>query len=94
MSIGWSRLSGEFYPSGYSGEMNASRSIGASCPSVAVVVFSGATGGTERWYIRRNKFTITHRRDSGYPGDFDKYWGWDTIPFNYDPKINYDLNND
>lgn len=89
VSIGWSRQTGNFYPTNTSGEMNAARAIGYACPKVAIVVFSGATGGTERWYIRRNKFTIRHSRDSGYPGDYDKYWGWDTIPFNYDPNKDY-----
>ncbi len=26
------------------------------------------------------------------PGDENKYWGWDTIPFNYDPSIDYGAN--
>jgi len=89
ISIGWRSLPGQFYPSDTSGEMNAARAIGAACPRVVKVVFSGSTGGSQRWYIRRNKFTIRHSRDSGYPGDYDLYWAWDKIPFNYDPNQDY-----
>ncbi len=88
ISIGWSRMTSQFFASA-SEEATASRAIGKACPQVAIVTFSGATGGTERWYIRRNGFTVKQFRDSGYPGDASKYWKWDKVPFNYDPGQSY-----
>lgn len=88
ISIGWSRVTSQFFPSA-SQEATASREIGKACPQVAIVTFSGATGGTQRWYIRRSGFTVRHNRDSGYPGDVSKYWKWESVPFNYDPEQSY-----
>jgi hypothetical protein len=88
ISIGWSRITSQFFTSPTE-EAAASREIGKACPQVTIVTFSGATGGTERWYIRRTGFTVKHFRDSGYPGDASKYWKWDKVPFNYDPRKTY-----
>ena len=88
MEIAWSGPF-DFYPRGTAGEMSAAFAIGSACPSIVRVSFSGGTGGSSRWYIRRNNFAIRQSRDSGYPGDYDVYWHWDSIPFNYDPEIDY-----
>ncbi len=87
LSIGWSRESGRFYANGEQGEKAAAAGIGAGCEQAEIVVFSGATGGTERWYIRRDGFGIRHHRNSGYPGDRCKYDGWGRVPFAYDPRV-------
>ena len=91
LAISWSGRSGEFFRDGEGGEALAAQAIAGACPSVAVVVYnSGPTGGRERWYIRRDEFAVRHSRDSGMPGDEDKYWHWDTLPFDYDPQKDYD----
>ena len=88
MEIGWSGPF-DFYPHGTNGEMSAASAIGIACPSIVRVTFSGGTGDSSRWYIRHSRFAIRHSRDSGYPGDYDVYWHWNSIPFNYDPEIDY-----
>jgi hypothetical protein len=88
VELGWSSLSGDFFADP-DGEKRAAQAIGKACPTVALVVFSGPTGGTERWYIRRDGFAVRHFRDSGMPGDEDKYWNWDAIPADYDPGKDY-----
>jgi hypothetical protein len=88
ISIGWSRMTSQFFASA-SEEAAASGAIGKASPQVAIVTFSGATGGTERWSIRRNGLSVKHFGDSGYPGDASKDWKWDTVPFNYDPGQSY-----
>lgn len=88
ISIGWRRSTGEFFQDAL-GEIKAAKAIGSSCPKVANVTFVGPTGGTMRWYIRHNNFTVRHSRGSGYPGDDDTYWGGNDIPFNYDPSRKY-----
>jgi hypothetical protein len=89
LSIGWSSRTNAFFASA-SMESTAARGIGTACPKVAIVVFSGPTGGTERWYIRRDGFSVRHSRDSGLPGDASKYWNWETVPFDYDPGRSYE----
>lgn len=88
LTVAWSRQSGKFYAKG-DGESQAAWAIAKDCADVVVVSYSGATGGAERWYIRRDDFKVRHSRDSGMPGDEDKYSGWDTVPFDYDPAKNY-----
>ncbi|XGB38618.1 MAG: serine/threonine protein kinase [Cyanobacteria bacterium LVE1205-1] len=88
MEIRWSGPF-DFYPDGINGEMSAAFAIGIYCPSIVRVTFLGGTGASSRWYIRRNRFAIRHSRDSGYPGDYDVYWHSNSIPFNYDPEIDY-----
>ena len=84
MSVGWASLSGEFFKDAI-GEAMAAQAIAKACSPVAIV----PTGGSERWYIRHDGFSVRHFRDSGMPGDHDKYWGWDTVPFDYDPAKDY-----
>ena len=91
LSVAWSSKSGTFYQ-GEEPDASfryASRQIGAKCNRVHNVIFSGPTGGSERWLIRRDGFTELHYRDSGYPGDKIKYWNWETVPFSYDPRKTY-----
>jgi len=88
LSVGWRSSSGIFFSS-KEREGAAGREILNSCPNLAIIVYSGPTGGSERWYIRRNRFTIRHSKDSGFPGDESKYWKWDSVPFNYDPRLSY-----
>ena len=83
MSIGWSS-DGVFYAN-ENQESRSAEAINKACPSVVVVTYSGSTGGSERWYMRRTGFTVRHSRDSGMPGDKSKYWKWDSMPFDYDP---------
>lgn len=71
------------------GEQNAASDIGSHCPSVMYVIFSGSTSGSQHWYMRSTNFAVTHKRGSGYPGDFDKYSHWNEPPSNYDPYKNY-----
>ncbi len=89
LSVGWSSISNEFFKE-EAREAEAAKAIGAACPSVAIVSYAGPTGGTERWYIRRDGFGVRHARDSGMPGDKSKYSGWETVPFDYDPGKSYD----
>ncbi len=88
LSIGWASLSGAFFKEA-DGEAGAAQAIAKGCPAVAKVIFSGATGGTERWYIRHDGYAVRHFRDSGMPGDYDSYFGWETVPFDYDPNKDY-----
>ena len=81
-------MTSQFFASA-SDEAAASREIGKACSPIAIVAFSGATGGTGRWSIRRNGLSVKRFRDSGYPGDASKDWKWDTVPFHYDPGQSY-----
>ncbi|MEI6829642.1 MAG: hypothetical protein WCK64_07295 [Synechococcaceae cyanobacterium ELA445] len=91
LSVAWNSTSGSFYngsdPEG--SLVYAARQIGAKCKRVYIVNFSGPTGGSEKWLIRRDGFTEIHYRDSGHPGDQSKYWKWESVPFNYDPSKTY-----
>jgi hypothetical protein len=89
LTISWSARSGEFFRGGEGSETLAAQAIAEACPSVAIVVYYGPTGGSAHWYIRRDKFAVRHSRDSGMPGDEDKYWNWDTLPVDYDPQKDY-----
>jgi hypothetical protein len=89
LSVGWNSLSNTFFKA-KAREAKAAKAIGAACPEVAIVSYAGPTGGTERWFIRRDGFSVRHARDSGMPGDKSKYSGWETVPFDYDPSKSYD----
>lgn len=88
LSVGWASLNGEFFKDA-DGEQAAAQAIAKACQPVAIVIYSGPTGGSERWFIRHDGFKVRHFRDSGLPGDHDKYWGWETVPFDYDPAKDY-----
>lgn len=83
MSIGWS---GDYvFYANENQESKSAKAIHKACPSIVVVTYSGPTGGSQRWYMRRTNFKVRHSRDSGMPGDESKYWKWNSMPFDYDP---------
>lgn len=88
ISVGWSSYLGIFF-SNETQEASVAQGIYKDCPRVAIVVFSGPSGGSERWYMRRTGFSVRHSKDSGMPGDKSKYWKWDSMPFDYDPWMSY-----
>ncbi|ACB54590.1 hypothetical protein cce_5244 (plasmid) [Crocosphaera subtropica ATCC 51142] len=87
-SIGFSALSGEFG----SGErervmLQIAQRLAPFCPQVALVSFSGPTWSD--WTMRRDGFSRIHYKDEQFPGDWDFYWNWNKLPFDYDPLKNY-----
>jgi hypothetical protein len=66
-------------------ERSAVQEMAAACPELSYAEFVGGLGAQWRWYIRRDSFRITHSRDSGLPGDYDRYWHQDKVPYDYDP---------
>ncbi|TVQ18062.1 MAG: hypothetical protein EA367_15805, partial [Leptolyngbya sp. DLM2.Bin15] len=87
MGVTWSHITGQFYDSPEA-ETAAAQAIGRACPELWFVFYEGATGGTLRWYMRQTEFAFKHRRDSGLPGDFDRYWR-SGVPYDYDPHRDY-----
>ncbi|TVQ23323.1 MAG: hypothetical protein EA367_02525 [Leptolyngbya sp. DLM2.Bin15] len=88
VSLYWSHIDGQFYDV-IDGEIIAAQAIGEACPDVWMVIFHGGTGASLRWLMRGTGFAVRHGRDSGLPGDFDKYWNWDKMPTDYDPNRDY-----
>ncbi len=70
-------------------EVELAKDLSRNCEKLSIIEIDGGTGGQLRWYIKRDGFSVTHSRDSGLPGDFDRYWHQDEVPFDYDPARDY-----
>lgn len=88
LSLHWSNAEGLFFESDKL-ELDVASKIGRACSEISMVGYHGGIGGASRWYIRSTNFSQRHYRDSGLPGDYDKYWNWFEIPTNYNPSYDY-----
>lgn len=92
IGVSWQTgTSGQFYRENDTAARikNAVKAMSFACPEVVIFTFSGATGSSERWLIKRDGFSQVHQKDSGLRGDYCKYWHYDSVPFNYDPNYDY-----